>query len=57
MTKEKTNFLKDYKRLCEKYKMFVDACGCCSSPWITEERYPGLFKKTLDGHIKHLKDY
>lgn len=29
-------FLKEYERLCNKYKMSIDGCGCCSSPFLTD---------------------
>lgn len=30
------NFLKEYELLCQKYKMGLQGCGCCQSPWLNE---------------------
>ena len=27
-------FLKEYQTLCQKYKMGLEGCGCCGSPFI-----------------------
>ena len=27
-------FLKEYEKLCQKYKMGISACGCCDSPFL-----------------------
>jgi len=44
------NFLREYEKLCKKYGVFIDACGCCNSPWMV------LAKDELDIdlHIEHL---
>jgi hypothetical protein len=28
------DFLVEYEKLCKKHKMFIDACGCCDSPFL-----------------------
>ena len=28
-------FLKEYELLCQKYKMGLEGCGCCGSPYLT----------------------
>ena len=33
---EKTKeFLKEYELLCQKYKIGLNGCGCCGSPWLS----------------------
>lgn len=27
-------FLKEYEKLCQKYGMGIEGCGCCGSPFI-----------------------
>lgn len=29
-------FLEDLHLLYEKHGLFIDACGCCSSPWVED---------------------
>ena len=29
-------FLKEYEVLCQKYKMGLQGCGCCTSPWLND---------------------
>lgn len=29
-------FLKEYEKLCNKYKMGIDGCGCCGSAFLTD---------------------
>ena len=43
-------FLKEYKALCEKYKLFISACGCCDSPWLITIGND----KDINEEIKHL---
>lgn len=51
MTKQKEWF-EEYKVLCEKYSIWVDSCGCCSSPWPKEaDEY-----NTLEDHLKHIQE-
>lgn len=34
---EKTKaFMEELKALCQKHKMGISGCGCCSSPWIMD---------------------
>ena len=35
MNKEK-EFLKEYEKLCQKYNMGLQGCGCCGSPFLNE---------------------
>ena len=28
------DFLVEYEKLCIKHEMFIDACGCCDSPFL-----------------------
>jgi|GEM_PF-3110288 len=50
-SKERTKeFLKEYYKICKKYRLVVEACGCCSSPWLVEEEDE---EEILD-HIRHL---
>ena len=30
--RSKKQFLKEYEKLCQKYKMGLTGCGCCGSP-------------------------
>ena len=30
-------FLQELTALCRKHEMVIDACGCCSSPWVRAE--------------------
>lgn len=59
MTSNQEAFLEEYKALCIKYGIIIDACGCCESPWMKGE--PGfkdyeLGPDEIDKHIKHLID-
>ena len=27
-------FLREYEKLCKKYKMGLEGCGCCGSPYL-----------------------
>jgi len=49
--KNKDKFISEYEELCRKYRLCVDACGCCDSPFlsIVEDEY------YLNDHIKHLR--
>ena len=39
-------FLKEYKSLVEKYQIYIEACGCCDSPWLldVDEEYCSIEK-------------
>jgi len=43
-------FIRDYKKICVKYGIYVSACGCCDSPWMNGVSKP----KEIKRHIKHL---
>lgn len=49
MDKPIANFLKEYKQLCLKYNLVIDACGCCDSPWVSigEEYIPIEFNSKM----------
>ena len=38
MNKE-TKFLKEYEKLCQKYKLGLYGCGCCGSPFLNDIEY------------------
>lgn len=44
-------FLKEYKRICEKFGIVIGACGCCNSPWLT---VPYDEDNDIPWQIKHL---
>ena len=53
--KEKAKqFLKDYKELCLKHKIYVDDCGDCNSPWLSQIEKGYEFE--LDEQIQHLEE-
>lgn len=35
MSKEE-EFLREYEKLCKKYKMGLQGCGCCGSPYLKD---------------------
>lgn len=35
-------FAREYRQLCEKYNLFIDSCGCCSSPYLNEKTFTKL---------------
>ena len=45
-------FLNEYKTLCLKYNLHIDACGCCSSPWLNDVTNV----REIISHIEHLED-
>lgn len=36
-------FMKELSKLSIKYDLYIDACGCCNSPWICK---PGCERST-----------
>ena len=58
MKKEK-EFLIEYKKLCEKYRILISACGCCDSPFLySEEEMEEMhvsFEENLTENIIHLE--
>ena len=44
-------FLEEYAKICKKYGYFIDACGCCDSPYISP-----LEDSNLEWEIGHLLD-
>jgi hypothetical protein len=51
MTNEEAlkGFLAEYKALCQRYGLCVDACGCCGSPYLQGAA------GHLEGRIEHLE--
>jgi len=47
-------FLLEYLRLCRKHKVFICACGCCSSPWISYAKPDDIWESSDSYLIKHL---
>ena len=45
------SFLNEYRKLCRKYGFYIDACGCCGSPWVEV----ALTDDEIERHIEHLK--
>lgn len=35
MIKEYKDFINDYMKLVKKHGVYIKACGCCNSPWVT----------------------
>lgn len=40
-------FLREYHALCERYKLKVDGCGCCGSPYVANE--DGIYVAPVEG--------
>lgn len=36
MSGDEIEFLKEYELLCQKYKMGLQGCGCCGSPYLND---------------------
>lgn len=32
------DFLKEYEKLCQKYGMGLQGCGCCGSPFLEKDK-------------------
>ena len=32
------HFMEELLLLCEKYGYYIGGCGCCGSPWITDDK-------------------
>lgn len=51
---EEYYFLKDYEKLCKKYKMGLQGCGCCGSPFLYDihniNYYEKVDKILVDGY-------
>ena len=47
-------FLKEYYRICKKYNIIVNGCGCCSSPFITDVKYKFDVEDEIRWQIEHL---
>jgi hypothetical protein len=47
----KEEFLHEYSALCRRLGVMVEACGCCSSPWVE----PVETSQELEGHLLHLR--
>jgi len=51
---KKNEFIEKYRELATRYGLYVGACGCCDSPWVTD--IGPSSKLELDDHIKHLQE-
>lgn len=43
-------FLREYEKLCNKYKMSLEGCGCCGSAFLTDWASDGF------GYIDELEN-
>ena len=66
--KDKAEFLRRYEALCREYRLVVDACGCCDSPWLKswegnwgEDGEWGMDEEGREvefrRHIEHLREW
>lgn len=44
-------FLAEYRDLCQRHGLFVNGCGCCDSPFLSEVST----ENRLDSVIDHLR--
>ena len=62
LTEREAAFLVRYEALCREFGVFIGACGCCGSPWVTtatpqDDESARKFKESddaIDANIKHL---
>lgn len=52
LDKRRIDFLIEYEVLCSKYKIYLDGCGCCNSPYVEDASRT----EDLPEHFKHLKE-
>ncbi|RLG42596.1 MAG: hypothetical protein DRO05_00535 [Thermoproteota archaeon] len=50
--KRMKKFFNEYKKICQKYGVYVGACGCCDSPWLVESDN----EEEIKYHLIHLKE-
>ena len=43
MTPQELEFLKEISEVCRKHKMHLDGCGCCGSPYLSDNRPNGEY--------------
>ena len=49
-------FLKEYELLVHRYRVAVESCGCCDSPWVVHFDDDTFNKETPESHIAHLRE-
>lgn len=49
-------FLAEYKSLCERHQLIINACGCCNSPMI-ESPHGMRGGPSVSENVEHLADY
>ena len=52
-------FYEEYAKLCYRHNMYIGACGCCHSPWITsgkEEDDRVLEKEDIAEAMKYIRE-
>ncbi len=47
-------FLDEYRKLCLKYGLMIDGCGCCGSPYVMYTDLDDTLEGSVGDHIKHL---
>lgn len=54
---KKEEFLADLRAVYVKHGVWLEACGCCDSPWIQNPgtMYPRPAEKHIDRAIEHLR--
>jgi hypothetical protein len=45
------NFLIDYAKICSKYEIVINGCGCCGSPWLSFEEFNEINLLDNVGHL------
>lgn len=60
MTKEEREaaFLQEYSDICKKYRVTIDSCGCCDSPWLVDhdDSEGAKYWDDVDTNVNHLKE-
>jgi len=46
-------FLYEYRAVCEKYGVYIQACGCCDSPFLSD--LSSEYAEGIDEIIRHLR--
>lgn len=41
-------FLRELTKLTLKYRISIHACGCCQSPWLSEQNEDGHYEVNKD---------
>ncbi len=49
MNNEIENFLNELTELSKKYKLYIDGCGCCNSPYIEKFSYMDNSSYNMNG--------